>query len=182
VQVRTADDKRDLAAFYELLIKGKRKHGLPPQPYRFFENLWSMLKSSGKVLLLLAEVHGRPVCALVCLGFKDVLTAAYIGTDYRYMQYRPAKLIYWSAIEWGCRNRYAHFDFLRSSVGDENLRWFKRSFGAAEVPMTYYYHPHRGSVPDEGGSVKLRVLHAVLRRLPASLLEWAGAVLYRHLG
>jgi len=40
LKLRIAENERDLKEFYKLEIKIRKRHGLPPQPYLFFKNMY----------------------------------------------------------------------------------------------------------------------------------------------
>jgi len=189
VTVSVSDDLADLRAFYELSVQTSRKHGLPPQPYALFESMWGILKPKQMLSLFVATLNDRVIGAQICFQFKDIFSAGYVGTDYRALKYyHPIKLLDWSAIEWACSNGFRHFDLLQSHVRNEGLRWYKRSFGAIEVPVTYYYFPKVGStavlrdvlVGRRWGVGKL--VQPVLRRLPTTGLKMVGNSIFRHMG
>ncbi len=188
VAVRMGDSRDDLRNFYRLHIGTSLKHGIPPAPWRLFEAIWELFRPSGMVQLFVAELADRPITAQLCFAFGDVVSAGYVGTDYRFLSYHPVKLTDWTALEWACRRGFRTFDFLLSHVDNPGLRWYKRSFGAEEQPVVYYYHPHTDGV------TRLRevligrrsrasgLVKAVVRRLPSTALILLGELSYPHVG
>ena len=189
VTVRVSDDLADLRAFYELSVQTSRKHGMPPQPYGLFESMWGILKPKQMLSLFVATLNDRVIGAQICFQFKDVFSVGYVGADYQALKYyHPIKLLDWATIEWACSNGFRHFDLLQSHVRNKGLRWYKRSFGATEVPVTYYYFPKVGStavlrdvlVGRRWGVGKL--VQPVVRRLPTPGLKMVGNSIFRHMG
>jgi CelD/BcsL family acetyltransferase involved in cellulose biosynthesis len=188
VVVRASYDREDLARFYELAVQTFRKHGIPPQPYGMFESMWDVLQRRDMISLFLATLDGRVINAMLCVSFKKTVSAAYVGTDYKFINYHPVKLLDWTAIEWACKNGYTSFDFLQSHIKNAGLRWYKRSFGAVEIPMVDYYYPSLGGADRlrervvGGGSTLSKVMRAVVRRVPPAALEVVGRLVFKHVG
>jgi len=188
VSIRLANRPQDLRGFYHLYTRTARKHGMPPQPRELFDAIWEIFEPPGRLLLVEARLGERLIHAQLCLVFKDVVSVVYAGTDERFLRYHPVKLADWSAIElaWarGCRR----VDLLQSHVRNTGLRWFKRSFGATEVPMTYFYYPRIGGTNRlrevfVGGRSPLSALvRACVRRAPLSGLEALGRIAFKHVG
>jgi hypothetical protein len=187
VTVTSSNDKHDLKAFYGLFVKTSQKHGVPPQPYRAFDIMWDVMKPRGMLHLFIARFEKTIVNALLVVSFKDIVTALYIGTDYRFLRYQPVKLTYWTAIRWACESGNRFFDLGVTHVNNESLRWFKRSFGAAEHPVTYAYCPQdgpagtmRGVFADQTSGVG-SLLRAAVRQLPPGVLHLLGRLLWKHM-
>jgi hypothetical protein len=150
--------------------------------------MWETLVPKGILRLLIASLDGRPIYAMICLRHKRVLSHLYAGTDYRSLRYHPVKLAHWTAISLACEEGYRYFDFLQSDVGDLGLRYFKRSFGAAETPVTFYSYPKVGAVNRlkdwlvRGQSDGSRLVRAVVRRAPTTAVKILGAIAFKHMG
>jgi lipid II:glycine glycyltransferase (peptidoglycan interpeptide bridge formation enzyme) len=173
----------DLAPFHRLLQLTKKKHGVPVQPFSFFRNLWNEFHPRDMIRIFVAELEGRPVSSLITLRQGEKQYAAYMGTDGRFMSYRPNSLLLWTAMEWGCRAGCRSFDFLRSERADERLRYFKSRWRAEEVGLSYYYYPEiKGTAATVERSLKYRLLTGLLRRSPTFVSRAVGRLLYPHLG
>jgi len=60
---------------------------------------------------------------------------------------------------------------------------FKKSWGALEEPLPYYYHPQiAGLASTSETSWKYRLLTGAWRRLPLPVAGALGGMIYRHLG
>ena len=119
---------------------------------------------------------------------KDVASVVYAGTDERFLSCHPVKRADWSTVELAWAGGYRRLDFLQSHVRNTGLRWYKRSFGATEVPMTYSYYPRIGSTNRlrevfVGGRSPLSALvRACVRRTPLAGLEALGRIAFKHVG
>src|SRR5579884_4168429 len=67
VRVRIGEDRADLATFVDLNLKLRRRHGMLPQPARFFAAVWKHFVEAGSGYLLLAERDAVPLAALLVL-------------------------------------------------------------------------------------------------------------------
>jgi CelD/BcsL family acetyltransferase involved in cellulose biosynthesis len=186
VVARVGTERSDLATFYRLYLKTARKHGIPPQPRSFFRTLWNTVGPGEQIVVFLAELGGQALAAVLCLIYKDSLSMLYLGTDYRALGYHPVRVTDWAAIEWGCAHGLQRLDFLMTPLRNEGLRWYKRSFGAIESPVTFAYHPAGGSADRlremlvAGRSPLSLTARGLLRRTPEPLLEMVGRVVFRH--
>jgi serine/alanine adding enzyme len=182
IDVRTGETEEDLRSFYEMYAPSRQSHGVPPQPYSFFRNLWQHLRPA-YLDLFLASYRGVPVGGLITLGFGNTLCAAYIGSDEAYRSFRVHQVLFWNAMESGCIRGFKRFDFLRTPKKSKSLRYFKERWNAYEVDLNYLYHPEvRGTASTIEETAKYRLLTAVLRRSPAFVGKALGRILYRHLG
>lgn len=182
IEVRDGNDLRDLKQFYALFAGLRLKHGVPPQPYRFFENLWTHLWPK-YLHLHVATCKGEHVASLATLGFGSTLAAAYIGSNPAYRSYRVHQILFWTAMERGCLAGFKMFDFLRTPKASQELRYFKDRWNAFEVDLEYLYYPQVcGTASTVEESAKYRLMTRVLRRTPHGVGKALGRVLYRHLG
>jgi CelD/BcsL family acetyltransferase involved in cellulose biosynthesis len=186
VVARVGTERSDLDTFYRLYLQTARKHGIPPQPRAFFQRIWRTMTPGEQVVVFLAELDGRALAAVLCLAFKDSLSMLYVGTDYRALRYHPVRLTDWAAIEWCCQRGLHRLDFLLTPLRNQGLRWYKRSFGALEMPLAVTYYPAGGSADRlremlvAGRSPWSRAAHELVRRAPGPLLELLGRVAFRH--
>jgi CelD/BcsL family acetyltransferase involved in cellulose biosynthesis len=182
IEVKETSADEDLKHFYDLFVEGRLKHGVPPQPYRFFHNLWHSMKPEQRMLLI-ATLEGRPVGALLNLAFGDTLYGGYIGSRLEYRSYRINQSLNWKAIELGCRRGHTRFDFLRTARPSGSLREFKLRWNAHEVDLNYMYYPAvYGTAATVEETARYRLMTFVLKRSPSFVGRMLGRMIYRHLG
>jgi hypothetical protein len=188
VQVRISAAQDELRLFYKLYIATSRRHGMPPQPYRHFELMWESFAPRGAFQMVVAHLDERPIYAMICLTHRDVISAVYAGTDYRYLDWNPVRLGDWTMAEWGRDRGFRTLDLLQSHLNNTGLRWYKQSLGAREIPITHYYHPTIGSTSGlrellvGGRSRPVQVVKALVRRLPEPALVALGRLVFPHVG
>jgi len=182
VCVRFGTYPDDLRQFYRLNLITRRRHGVPPQPFRFFDRIWTVLPAVCDVELLVADVDGIVVAGIVLFGFRGTVTYAYGASDPRYLRYSPNHALFDRAIDWAVERGYRRFDFGRTAPDNHGLMEFKRQWGARFVPLPYYYWPTPGGfVAESEAGTRHQVVTAVWRRLPLPVTALLGPALYRHL-
>src|SRR5262245_60916489 len=111
-----------LDAFYRLLLLTRRRHALPPQPKRWFENL---IHSFGPALEIRVALHrSRPVAAILTLRHKDTLVYKYGCSDPRFHNLGGMHLLFWNSITDAKQNGLRTFDLGRSDREDSGLITF----------------------------------------------------------
>ena len=178
--VRRADRERDLTrSYYGLHVQTRRRLGMPAQPRRFFEALWSRVLSTGDGWLLLAETADHtPVAGAVFLGGTATLTYKYGASDPTFWGMRPNHLLFWHALRSACEDGYESFDWGRTDLSDRSLRTFKSGWAAEESRLVYTTLADTAPQPRSGRA--LAGARVVLRRSPPLACRLAGELLYRH--
>jgi hypothetical protein len=180
--VSAGESEEDLEDFYQMFATSRLRHGVPPQPYAFFRNLWKHLWPES-LDLFLARHDQKVVGGLISLGFKDTICTAYIGSDIAYRSHRVHQLMIWKSMEKGCLKGYAKLDFLRTPKNSESQRYFKERWRAYEVDLDYLYHPEIvGTASTIEETAKYGLMTKVLKRSPDVIGRLLGRALYRHLG
>lgn len=179
----TATVARDLGAvkiFYALQCQTRRKHGLPPQPFVFFENIWRQLLSKNLGMIVVAWFQNRPVAASVYFQWGARAIYKYGASDETVQHLRGANLVMWEAIKRLAGDGARTLHLGRTSLGNEGLRRFKLGWGAAEHRIEYVkYDFRRGAFVTERDEAT-GWHNRVFRALPPGVSRMIGAVLYRH--
>ena len=75
------------------------------------------------------------------------------------------------------------YDLGRTARDNSGLMDFKYRWGAEQHPLPYYYYPQvAGLASTNEKSWKYRLLTSCWQRLPLSLAEALGTLIYAHLG
>jgi hypothetical protein len=168
-------------AFYRLHCRTRQRHGVPPQPARFFRNIQRLVIEAGHGFLALARLAGRPIAAAVFFHHGHNAVFKFGASDYAFQSARANNLIMRTAILRLIEQGFTRLHMGRTSLSNEGLRRFKLGFGAREEKLEYCRYDFRKErfVPaiDRAESWA----NAVFRRLPVPALRLAGAVLYPHL-
>jgi hypothetical protein len=180
---RVATDEQDLIVFYKLFTSSRRRHGLPPQPYSFFRNMWRILQPMGLLELHLVEYGSEVIAGAVILKYKDRYYGEYIAVNYDYKKLNANHKLIWEIIRSAHDNGAKLFDLGRSSTYNPSLIKFKDRWGADKHPLYYYYSPGTRSI-DTHGNLEFgrRILNFANQHLPQKLLQLEGRFLYSHIG
>jgi lipid II:glycine glycyltransferase (peptidoglycan interpeptide bridge formation enzyme) len=179
VVVRRAVDRRDLDAFYSLHTRTRRRQGVPVQPRRFFDLLWSRLVGTGIAFILLADAGGREaVAGALFLASHGSTIYKFGASDVDSWPLRPNHVIFWTAIQEACARGDRRFDFGRTDLGNAGLRAFKSGWGAEERLLRYSTLAPGAAAGTEG--LASRALGVAIRRGPKWVCRGTGEALYRY--
>ena len=178
--LRMADDESDLKRFYELETEVRRKHGLPPHPYRFFEKMWQVLTPRGMLCMPVIEHQGQIIAAAIMLSFKGTMTYEYGASDSNFLQLCPNHKMFWDMIQSAHTQGMQAFDFGRTAVSHTSLITFKQRWGAKQYDLAHHYFLKGRKFNTSEGMLR-NLLGMVNRHLSAPLLNWEGQWLFRHI-
>lgn len=170
-----------LRQFYRLNCITRRRHGLPPQPFRFFESLRDHVLSQAKGMLLLARHEGNCISGAVFLHFKGNVIFKYGASDRRFQHLRANNLVLWQGIRHSCSSGFGSLSFGRTDLGQDGLRRFKRSWGCAESRLKYSRFDVRSRSWCDEKKPSNVPWRSVLTRMPIPVLRALGTVAYRHI-
>jgi CelD/BcsL family acetyltransferase involved in cellulose biosynthesis len=171
--------KSILAKFYHLQLLTRRRHQVPPQPIGWFRNLVDCLAE--KLTIRVLSKDDRPIASILTLSFKSTLVYKYGCSDASFHRLGGMPLLFWKAIQEGKQQGAQEFDLGRSDVDNPGLTVFKDHLGASRSRLVYFRLVSRLS----GGRSTLPRLQTARRmfaRIPYSVAEKAGTLLYRHMG
>jgi len=170
-----------IKVFYELHCRTRRRHGVPPQPFRFFENIARYVLGQKRGFVAIARHEGKPIAAAVFFHFGREAIYKFGASDMSFQHLRPNNLVMWCAMKRLAEQGMAALHLGRTSLTNEGLRRFKLGFGAREEEITYSRYSFRtGSFVQDVDRAEGWPNH-LFRLLPASLFRWAGSILYPHL-
>jgi len=180
VTVEVANTLEAVKIFYVLLCRTRKKHGMPPQPWGFFQNIHEHVLSKKLGNVILAKFEGRPIAAAVYFRTARKAIYKYGASDETLLQLRGNNLVMWEAIKWHARQGCESLHMGRSSLGNEGLRRFKLGWGAVEQPIEYVKYDLRQErfVTDRDESAGWH--NKIFNRMPIFLSRLIGAGLYRH--
>jgi len=168
--------------FYRLNCVTRKQHGLPPQPFRFFESLHHHVLSKDLGFVALASHEGKDLAGAVFFRLKDKALYKYSASETRFHDLRANHLVMWEGIK-KCRERGARrLSFGRTEKENEGLIQYKSGWGTDSYTIPYYkYDLEKRSFVTE--TSRVTGLHNWLfRSMPIPLSRVLGSLLYRHIG
>jgi len=170
-----------MKAFYRLNAITRRDHGLPPQPWFFFKNLYDHILSKDMGFVALASLKDQAIAANVYLHSGEEVIYKYGASDRAHQNLRASNLVMWEAIKWSCDQGYKRLCFGRTEPENEGLMQFKSGWGAREHLIQYYrYDLQKNAFVTEHRRVT-PLYKKIFGKLPVPILKIIGNILYRHM-
>lgn len=170
--------------FYHLLILTRRRHRLPPQPRKWFQNLVDCFGANLKIRI--ARKDELPVAAMLTLRHKDTLTYKYGCSDARFNRFGGIHLLYWKSIQDAKNSGLRRFDLGRTDFNQPGLVTFKDRWGATRSELTYFRYAMSGNpahIFDRNEkNWSARMARQLLAHSHPNVLALIGSLLYRHVG
>ena len=181
VKIDFDNSEESMRTFFSLHCGTRRRHGVPPQPWRFFLQIQRCLLNVGRGFLATARLGGRPLAASVFLHDSRNALYKFGASDYAFQQMRPSNLVMWAGMKHCAEQGLATLNLGRTSLSNEGLRRFKLGLGAVEQEVRYMKYDFAAEqfVRDVDRAEGWH--NRVFARLPLPVLRLAGSVLYPHL-
>jgi hypothetical protein len=181
LQLEFSQSAESMQAFYHLLCRTRRRHGVPPQPYSFFANIQRHVLAGNQGWIVLARQGQIPVAGGIFFHFGRHAIYKFGASDETQQQLRANNLVMWRSIQHYTREGFTSFDFGRTSLTNEGLRKFKLGWGTQEETVEYVRHDGRSSTFVTARDEAQGWYNRVFRALPMALSRLAGTALYRHI-
>lgn len=179
--VEISQSWKSVLEFYDLHVRTRRRHGLPPQPLSFFHNLFDEAIRMGLGFVVQATLGKRSVSAAIFFRFGRTALYKYGASEPAAQELRANNLVMWEAIRYLARNTSESLHFGRTSFTDSGLRRFKSGWGTSEGVIGYLRW-NTGSREWAHAADRSTGAHNMLfASMPSALNRLAGALLYPHL-
>lgn len=180
VKVEIAQTPEAVRDYYHLHCETRQKHGVPPQPFHFFQAIYREILSKGNGIVALARHNGLPIAAAVFFHLGRKVIYKYSASNKASQQFRPNNLLMWEAIRWYARAGHVEMHFGRTSLNNEGLRMYKRGFGTREERIDYLRYDYRQEKFVSGSEAPPGMVNRICGTMPIWALRVAGHLLYRH--
>jgi len=182
VAIDICNSLESIKEFYRLNCITRKHHGLPPQPYYFFNKIYEHIISKKKGFVVLASFQKRVISGAVYFHFGNKAIYKYGASDKSYQKLRANNLVMWEAIKWYAQNGFKHFSFGRTDLDHEGLLQFKRGWGTNEKTIKYHkYNFKKASFISERSKVT-GFHNRVFNVIPIPVLKFVGSMVYKHIG
>ncbi len=182
VKVDVHNNTNGLNAFYDMFCVTRKKHGLPPQPFSFFQNIFDIIIQPGLGDIILAEHDNKFIAGAVYFKVGKKVLYKYGASYPEFNDLRGNNAVMWFAIKKYLNEKYEEFDFGKTEALHEGLRKFKLGWNTVEkFIFTTHFDLDKGeylsvSTKTEGFHNKIFV------NLPIQALKLIGGLLYKHIG
>lgn len=182
VEVHICRSLDGVKEFCRMHYMTRKKHGLPPQPWSFFEKIYEHIISKNLGFIALASYGKTNIAASVFFNFKEKSLYKFGASDFKYQHLRANNLVMWEAIKLCAQGGHQNFCFGRTEPDNAGLRRFKCGWGTEEQIINYYkYDLHQDAFVTAAPLVK-NSHHRIFRGMPIPLLKICGSLLYKHMG
>jgi len=173
---------RSMRTFYSLHSLTRRRHGLPPPGFGFFEKISRHVLAPGHGFIVTAYAGVLPVAAAVYFHQGRRAIFKFGASDYAFQNLRPNNLVMWEAIKRYAADGFTSLHLGRTSVSNHGLRRYKLGFGAREERIEHCRFDFRKrAFTPESHRVHERFC-GLFRCLPFPLFRLAGRIIYPHIG
>jgi hypothetical protein len=179
--VEFSQDLQAVRTFHDLLCQTRKRHGMPPQPFRFFQNIHRHVLAQNQGQVVLVRLDRTPVAGALFFHFGKTAIFKFGASNDSFHQLRVNNLTMWQAIKWHVRQGFSVLDFGRTSLENEGLRRFKLSWGTKEHRIDYVRYNTRTRSFVRTRDESLGWYNHLFRMLPDRLARLTGTVLYKHI-
>ena len=178
--VEVLKDLEAIREFYALQCRTRRKHGLPPQPFRFFLKIHEHILSREKGVVVLARQGRRAVAGAVFFHYGEQAVFKYGASNEAQQGLRGNDLVMWEALKYYAGHGFRLLHLGRTSLANAGLRRFKLAWGAREQIIEYARYDLRLRAFVAGKDDAFGWYNRVFRFLPIGVSRLIGTLLYRH--
>lgn len=166
--------------YYHLHERTRRRHGLPPQPRRYFEAISRNLVERGHGWVVTARKGRRAIASALFLGSGTKAIYKFGASDPGFWPLRPNQAVMWHAILRLVDRGFKTLHFGRTHPDDEGLKRFKSSWGCRTRTLSYLRLRADGSWASPG-SLPAESHAWLFGRMPLAANRIAGRLIYPHL-
>jgi hypothetical protein len=179
--IEISTDSRGIEQFYALQCKTRRKHGLPPQPFQFFQNVQRYILAEGAGIIILARFGTKPIAGSIFFHLGQQAIYKFGASDEAMLELRGNDLVMWEGIKYYASKGFRKLHLGRTSLMNEGLRRFKLGWGAREHSIDYFRYDLRKSAFVAGRDEAFGWYNHIFAALPMGLSRFLGAIFYRHI-
>jgi len=181
LKIELSGDLEAVRAFYGLLCKTRRRHGVPPQPFDFFVSIHRNVLAQKRGWVVLARLGTVPVAGAVFFSFGKTAIYKFGASDESFQNLRANNLVMWEAIKHYAREGFETLEFGRTSLINQGLQKYKLSWGASEYRIDYVRQDMRTGAFAVVGDAASGLHTRVLALLPDPAFKLLGSALYKHM-
>ena len=170
-----------LHAYYALHTRTRQRHGLPPQPFKFFLSLYDHAIANGNAFISLVRLGVRPIAGAIFLHAGRTAVFKYGASDPTQPSLRANDLLFWETIRQLAADGFGALHFGRTDLDHEGLRRFKLGWGTREEPIHYYTYDLRANAFVVDHRRVNGRFNSLFTRLPLAVNRILGSLAYPHL-
>lgn len=166
--------------YYKLHCLTRKRHGIPPQPFHFFRNIYEHIITKGHGTIINAIYKNEVIATAVYLHFGHEVVYKFGASNKLYQHLRANNLIMWHAIQLFSNQGYNILNLGKTDLENEGLRRFKLSWGAQESELKYFKYDFKKSHFIKGKVRENSWFTKILNKMPVKFLELSGSLFYKY--
>jgi hypothetical protein len=167
VKAKISHSLESVNKFYRLNCMTRKEHGLPPQPFHFFEKIHDHIISKNLGMVVLASLDQENVAGAIYFHIGKKAVFKYGASDKKFQHLRANNLVMWEAIKWYSQNGYRSLCFGRTEPENQGLTQFKSGWGTTEQHINYYRYDFKKETFISETSTVTGFHNRIFRRTPA---------------
>ena len=171
-----------LQDFYTVISTAWRDLGTPTHSKDFYKNIIVESGASEKYSaeFIVMYIDGKPASAACLIQDPFAIHHPYAATLKKYNHLSLNNALYWEIIRYAISKNIFSFDMGRSKK-DQGTAPYKKSWGAVEVQL-YYYYLNKSSHQNEEENKVVKLLIEIWKKLPLKIANLMGPrVIYKVL-
>ena len=181
LEIEQSSEYQALKDFTRLNNITRRDHGLPPQPFGFFQNLYETIIQKEKGFFVQARLNGQIVASCVYLTYKDKAVYKYGASEKQFSNLGTNQLVMWHAIRNLNSSGFSQLCFGRTNAKNEGLLRFKSGWGTVEKTINYFHFSTKENRFIVSEAKQFGFHNKIFNKMPMPLLVLTGKWLYRHI-
>ncbi len=181
IRIEFSDSEEALKGFYDLQYITRKRHGLPPQPFKFFANLRKALIETGHGTIITAYHKDELAASGIYLEQGRFCHYKYGASDVRFQESRCNNYVMWNAMKYFSERGFEKMDLGRNSLENESLRKYKQTYGPTERLTSYLRYNLKSDTIEKMTDDVYGWHNKFFRILPRPLAQLAGKLIYKHI-
>ena len=180
VKIEISQSYGALKIFIYLNSLTRKRHGLPPQPDKFFKNLYDYIISKKRGYIIYAKYNNKTIASMIFIISGKNVAYKYGASDLKHQKLRANNLLMWEAIKFFVENKYECLSLGRTHPDNKGLLQFKKGFCRDIQTICYYKYD---LIKDEfitSNAPQTNFVNTVFRFMPVFLLKAIGSLIYKH--
>lgn len=180
VKISLLNSIESIEEYYKLQCLTRRNHGLPPQPKKFFNNIYEYIIKKNKGIVALAYYNNKIIAGGIFFNFGEKVIHKYAASNISYNHLRPNNLLTWEMIKYYLNNNYISFSFGRTDPLNKGLIKYKDGWTKNKEVINYYFYDFKkNSFQKKIYSLPKRY-HSICKKLPLPILKIIGRIIYKY--
>lgn len=167
--------------FYNVISEAWRDLGTPTHSKKFYRNILRELNGNNAFSsrLIVLYVNNEAASAACLIFNSEVIHHPYAATLKKYNKLSLNNGLYWEIVKFAINSGVSYFDFGRSRKSQGTFD-FKKSWGAQEIPLFYYYF-NVDKIENMEDSAIAKTMISVWKKMPLFFTNLVGPLVIRKI-